>query len=374
LLETFDSLTGWVAGTDVANLALNTGTVKQGSASLEWDKTGGTVATATVLKLLGCPVDIQALRLRLENPTVSCWWHHANFANVSSVAVRFVYQLDTAGAPAVYDTFSLSTLTGAAWNELSVALDSPTSSTGTPTAEHRTHCIGYQLAATMANAADTFADLLADALTIKVKTGTAPPSLLVFDSQRLLLPPVDRLSRRVEPSRVVNLAQSAAETILNGRKLSFQATMEQVRHVTTVGARVYGLEDALRLFELYAQENQGWSFSPDANAIVNTDLDGAAVAGDSDIDVTSAVDLAYLGTNGQDIRIGPNSSRQWDRARVVSISTNKLYLDRPLRFSHADEVKVRSVEFYPTCAMISDTCVDEAGESVTFNLSAVETD
>jgi hypothetical protein len=375
MLETFDSATGWTAGTDAANITTDTGTVKQGTASLEWDKTGSTSATTFVQKLLGVPVDMHALRLALANGSkVSCQFNHANFTNFDKVAVRFVYRFDSSGVADVFDVFELATLTGAAWNELSVNLDAPTSSTGTPTNEHRSHCIAYQIVVTMDDAAHTFSDLFVDALTIKPTTGTASPGLLAFDSQRLLLPPFDAFNRNVDPKRIANITEAAAENILHGRKQAVEALLAQVRHPADASARVYGLEDSLRLFELYAQESVGWGVSNDANAIVDTTCDGAATAGELELDVVSAVDIAYIGTTGQDLRIGPNAARRFERVRVVSISTNKLYLDRPLRYAHETGTKVRSVDHYPNCVMAGDTCIREADQAVTFNLSAIEVD
>ena len=111
MLETFDSATGWTAGTDAANITTDTGTVKQGTASLEWDKTGSTSATTFVQKLLGVPVDMHALRLALaKGAKVSCQFNHANFTDFAEVAVRFVYRFKSSGVADVFDAFDLATL------------------------------------------------------------------------------------------------------------------------------------------------------------------------------------------------------------------------------------------------------------------------
>ena len=370
MIETFDSLTGFVADVDADNLSIDTTTKKQGTGSLKYDKTGVSTTAGAVLKTFGCPIDIAALKLAMPSATMSMWWNHADFTGVILVEFRLIYSYDTSGVPAAYDRWSLVGPT-AGWSEITGTLSAPDATT-VSSEEQRSHCIGLFINAAKSG---TYSDMIADALTIKPGTGDALPGLLVFDSNRLMLPPFDTFNRNSDQNAKLNVAEAATERVLISRKQGIEFGLNQARNVWEAGAMVRGLEDHLRLFDQYAGENQGWSVSRDANAIADTTLSGAAAAGDLDIDLTAVTDLSYIGSAGMDLRIGPNDARQYDRVRVLSIDTLKVYIDRPLRFAHESGTKVRSANFYPSCAQTSSgSTVRETGNALTFNVKAVETD
>lgn len=367
MLDTFDSITGWAAGTDTANIAAETSTVNQGTGSLEFDKTGSSGTTATITKKLGVPWDLEGLRG--EGRGIACDFNTSDFSDFAKVSVRLVFRFNSSGAPSIYDQWDLSSLTDAQWNTLSGTLASPDSSTGSPTSALRRLVCGYQIVATMNNAANTFTDLFVDALRLTGK----PHGVLIFDGERLPVPIFDTFRTFREDKTKTNEAQTAMETIPLMAKEGVELGFKQVRHTNGESVWTHTLEDALRLFDQYAASNHGWGVALPANELVDTTLASAASAGDLSISVSSATDVAFL-SDVCDLRLGPNDSRNVERVRVVSRSTTTLYLDRPLRYAHESGTAVRSMRYYPSLGKRGEAnALRETGSAVAFDLKAVET-
>lgn len=381
MLDTFDTITNWATVAQTANITLNTTTFTQGTGALEVDKNGTGAAEGSILKKLQAPIDLESIRSNVLNtPTVKLRTYHANYTNVAHVAVRFVYRLTTAGVPDVYDDFRIlkASLSNSTWNTLSVALGSPTSSTGSPTAEHRSKLIGLGLVITMDAAGNTITDVLFDALEIVGASGTAPLGVLIFDAERVLLPPLDTWNRLMTQQAQVNTAPQAMETLFLERQQGIHFGLQQVRAVHRALSQIHTLEESLRRFTQYAAANQGWGIAYPAGELINTTCSGSA--GGMSITVASNVDFAFLGLTGTqeagyaDIRIGPNSSRQTEWARAIGYSSTTVYLDRPLRFTHASGTAVRSAGYYPSLGLLdASPPIQESGSAVRFECMARET-
>lgn len=382
MLDPLESITGWTAVAQVANIAAEASTVKQGAAAIKFDKNGAGATEGSYLKKHACPIDVQSLRDTLSVPTVKLRTYHANYTNVAHVAARFVYRYTTAGVPDIYDDFRIlkASLSNSTWNTLSVELKSPTNSIGSPTAEHRSKMVGAGLVITMDAAANTIVGVIFDALEIVAASGTAQPGCLIFGNQRLITPPLDTWNRLLPEQKRVNEAPQAVETIFLARSVGIQIGMMQVRSVHRPLSQVHTLEESLRRFAQYAAANQGWGVAFPAGELIDTTLNGAVAAEALSIIVTSATEFSFLGLTSTieagyaDIRIGPNASREYEWCRAIGVSGTTVYLDRPLQFAHASGIKVRSAGYYPSMASLSnDFPVQEGGKSVRFDLTARET-
>ncbi len=378
MLDPFDSITNWATGTaDTANLALNNTTLTQGTGSVEFDKTGTASAQASIVKRLPVTIDIQSLQDTIPGATVKMRFRHANFTNFAAVFVVFEYRQSLS----VYDRFDFSGgFSAGAWNTLSVALASPSFTSGTPTKEHRSHCIAIYVYAQMNDVANTFSDLLVDALEIVGTAGQPQPGCLIFDDERLLTPPLDIWNMNPQEQTLINSAPGAMSTMFLERYQSIEFGLLQVRAVHRPQSKIHSLEESLRRFAQYAAANQGWGLAFPAGELIDTTLSSAASERDSTISVASATEFSFLGLTASleagyaDLRLGPNSAREVEFVRAIAISGTTVTLDRPLKYAHASGATVRSAGYYPSLGKLeSGHAVQASDRAVSFRVKARET-
>jgi hypothetical protein len=380
MLDPLDSVTGWAAVAQASAVTLETSTVTQGTGSAKWSKSGTGAAEGSVMRKLQAAIDVQAFLTIVQGATVKAKVRHANFTNVSSVAVRLVYRLDTSGVPDVYDDFRLSSFSGGSWNSLSVALKSPTASVGSPTDEHRSKCIALAMVCTMAAAANTVSDLLWDAIEITATASTAQPGCIIFNGERILTPPWSIWTPDLAQDVRVNEGPQSVEANLLARFATLNAGIPQVRMIYRPQSEVHTLEESLRRFGQYAAWNPGFGVARDAGQLIDTTLGGAASAGATSITVASATEFAFLGLTGTqevgyaDLRIGPSAARCYEWCRAIGYSSTTVYLDRPLRHAYESGKAVRSAGYYPSLAMRDGGMpVRLTGSAVHFEFLARET-
>lgn len=376
MIDRFESVTGWAAGTDTANIALETTTVREGAGALAFDKTGTSSTSSFVVKKLGVPIDIQEFR---AGYTLKLDHYLADYvaADINSVTVRLIYRYDSSGAADRYEDFSDlrsdGAYTDADWNTLSVDLNNPTAASGTPpTDAERRFLVSLLIGVTVDDTADTFTDFLVDNLRLVPKTGYSPLAALLFDNCCLPIPTFDEWSPNREDRTQMNKAEAASDSTYLGGDEIIRAGIRQVRHIHDQNSQIHTLEDSLQLFDQWAAANQGWGLAFPAHATLDTTISAASALALS-VTLASAIGFDAVGFP-MDIRIGPNDSRNVERLRALSRSGTTLYLDRPLRYAHEALTPIRSLGYYPSLAKRgSGNMLQRTGKAVTFNLDAVET-
>lgn len=371
MFEVFQDHTEWTLGGDVGTAATETTNHLQGTGCLDLDKDGTSTALGTATKKLRCPWDLRHYILASQSRNLKVRVYHADFTNLDAFRFRLVFRFDSSGAPTIYDTFEFTSFTGAQWNTLSLPVNSPTSSTGSPTSAHRAMVVGYQIELEMGAAANTLTTLLVDAAEID---GASPPAAaLIYDQSTLLLPAFNVWNRLRREEMLQLIAEEASEITFLGGKEGIRCGVEQARATTAADAYLYGAEDYLRTFGQIAANENGWGAAWPANERVNTTISVAASQGATSLTLASTKDVALLG-DACSIRLGPNDSRYVERAAIVSRSGSVVTLDRPLAFAHESGTAVRSLNYYPSLAkMGTEHAVTETGKAVRFEIEAVET-
>lgn len=370
MLETFETVAQWesIAATPAANIAANTANNVQGTGAVEFDKTNTSVNQSGIIRKRSVPQSLRPWRglgllLTLRH-------YHADYTGMTAVSVVLVYRYNSSGVPDRFDTYQFTGMTAGA-NTSTISLDAPTSSSGTPPTDlERASLAGVGIVVTTSATSTTFANFVASSLHL----ASANASLLRFDGELLLTPPMDTWSRFRDEKTIQNEAQTAAETFLVSAKNGVQFGIRQARKVYDQGQRVHPEEESLALFSEYAAASNGWGVAYSATELVDTTASGAVSAGGVTLPLTSVLDVNLLGPAGVELRVGPNDARQSERVRVVSVSSSTLTLSRPLRYSHESGTPVRSVDYYPSCAKRSQSpALQETGQAVALDVQAVET-
>ena len=153
-LDNAEAINSWTGGTDVSNIATST-THVTGSKSISFDKTGTTLTTASISKIIGGEngkngniFAIQRLMLQLNL---------SDLTNVASVSLIIGTDVSNNN---VYTTADTALSTG--WNELKYNCDSPTSVTGSGVNWYEIKYV--QVKVTFDAAANTLASILVDTI------------------------------------------------------------------------------------------------------------------------------------------------------------------------------------------------------------------
>lgn len=362
---------------------LETATVLQGAGALNMNKTGSGSATGTIRRKFSMPIDIRAITAALRAPALKFRVYHSSWsANVQKVFVRLLYRFDTTGVPDIYDQFDKAApLTNGDWTVGSVALGTPSSTSATvPGNMHRSMCQGIDLGVVMANAADTTSNIKWDAIDIEAEEGTAQPAVLVCGADRVLIPPFDTWRRTLLGATQVVEAPEAAETNFHERKEMLDIGLGSTREVNEDESFAFSLEETLRRFGQYAEENNAFGVAWPAKQLIDTTVNTLAVVDSPSIVVASARDFAFLGLTGTletkfaDIRIGPSDGRNYEVCRAIGYSGTTVYLDRPLRFAHEVGTPIRSMRYYPSMVKVSEGPAVTEDACVPFHLQCRESD
>jgi hypothetical protein len=215
-----------------------------------------------------------------------------------------------------------------------------------------------------------------DALEILPAAGTAiarsseSPGLLVFGNNRIVLPPWDQWIESFPAMTIQNVAEAATERIFNGRWFEAMASLDQVKSPANI--------EALRRFSLYADEYDGWGIARYANELVSTTCDAASGAAQSDprqLNLTSTAEIEWLGGAGVELRIGPNQYREYEHAKVISVSSgNYVILDGHLTYDYASGDPVYSAGYLPSASkMAPEPAQAESRDGTSLVLNARQT-
>lgn len=371
MIDDFDALSNWVNISGAANVALNTTTIKQGAGSLEFDKTTAVATTAMIGRALYTPIDLftswwtQGYLLR---------WHarHANWTGVASISVQLVWTYDAAGAPAKYTTYTLlaASLSAGAWATYSGRLANGTD-TGSVSDEERMWLRGLQVTITTTVAGTTIADVLIDGLEVVPANGVAYPSLLVWNTyNRLLLPTFDDFSLNDQNLAVTNNAPRGMEVSQFGSFLIAQVGLMSVKSPT--------LWQGLRKFAQYSNANNAWKVARNASELVATTCDAASGFGQADprvLYLTATVEIERLGV-GCTLRVGPNTSDEWEFAEVLAITAGvSVTCKSPLMYAYVSGDRVQSAYYLPSAGRLDAAapCYMEAAGGASLMLACRET-
>lgn len=387
MLATFDTVAEvakYSPAQQAGSIAHETTTVLQGAGALSMAKSGvaGTVAIAR--RKFSIPIDIQRLRDSLRNPFLKFRAYHTAWSasNVTKIWVRLVYRYSTAGVPDIYDQFDLlaAGLTNSQWSVGSVSLKTPSSSSGhiADPRMHRSLCQGIDLGIETTNNADTITNVKWDAVDIEAEEGTAQPGVLVAGVDRLMVPPFDVWKRTLMGGVQVVDAPQASETNFIERREDLEVGLGSVREVYNALTNAHGLEEGLRRFGQYMEENNTFGVAWPAKQLIDITVGTANAAEATSIVASQSRDFGFLGLDGTldtkfaDLRIGPNDSRNSEVARAIGFSGTTVYLDRPLRFAHEVGTPIRSLRYYPSLTRTGDASPVSEDNPVRFTLSGKE--
>lgn len=326
-------------------------------------KTGTASTIAAFRKWLPAPMDIRHL---FNRKALLKWWHyHATYTDVNNVSVRLIYKLDASGTITSRDIYTLSSLTGAAWNAYSSEIGSPTAAAASEA--DRRHLIAVDGVVTASSAGATPSDLIWGPCMAVAAAGAeeeALGSLVTFPDDtapgRIFVPKGFTAWRADnEPLFVVNNAESDAETNFQGQFHKIKARLDAVN----IQRDRVGLH-AWERFRDYAVRNNDFEVARDWNQLMSTTLDAASGAGQSDpriLNVTHTQHIAwlidYLGVTNPIIRVGPNAERQTELAQVQEVGTSgasgTVVLRHPLAHAYASGDPLHAADHFSACALES---------------------
>jgi len=367
-----DSLIGWVPGAAVTNLELST-TRQQGTNSLEIDKDATAQSPVFVTKLLPAAVDVQQLIVSLDDPHLRFRSHHVDFTNIASVAVRLGYRLDGSGIPDIWDEYEIAA-PAAGWNALDLRLLAPTAQSGTPsTPELRRQLLALQLRATPTAPGATFINLKFDAIEIRSQGNVRHGAVLIFDGERLQVPPLDSWIRNHKEDASFKQAKDAFQRDFRARDERIRFGLKRARFVGNESDLFRHLEESLRYFSQFVARSKGWGVAYPAHELVDTTLTADTSVRGRTLPLADSTDVEFLGDAGVSLRVGPNLFDEVEMVKVKSRAGLVVTLEQGLKMPHTTGVKVRSAGYYPSLGKISQgPALQETGQAVPFTVEGVE--
>lgn len=355
------STLGWAvqSGTTLGTIAQNTTNWKHGGAALKFDKTSAAASSAQIYKMLPAPIDVQALRSM--GARMRWWFYHADPVGdgITSAVMQVMYRRDLSKR----DLFTISS-PSAGWNMYDELVSDATSS-GSPTAADRRGGMRLDCSVVVGDMTDLPTDCTFGPAVVYVPDSNGDPALNALgvleyadsvSNARVLIPGgFDSMAYDFAPRYLTNEAETAVEQQFQGSRWDIQA------HIRNVRPQPWGLHGIANLhaWREYAVRNQDWGIAHDGLQQVNTTLSAASGAGSSFGDILTMADSQHvdflvsdLGIANPWLVIGPNSQRQTEIARVVSVpSSTTVQLVSALKYAYASGDAVRSLGYFPACAL-----------------------